>query len=84
MACDYNQLLSTFCLVALIGVIAAIGGVVIAATTVGIIYCRGHRKKGMKIDIFCKQEHIRMGGLSFNCRGCIVKLVHACLSAGNV
>ena len=64
MASDYSQLLSTFCLVVLIGVIAAIVGVWIVAATVGIIYCRG-RRKGMKIapnTIFCKQEHIRMGG----------------------
>ena len=43
----YGQLLSTFCLVVLIGVIAAIVGVWIVATTVVIIYYRG-RKKGMR------------------------------------
>ena len=43
----YGQLLSTFFLVVLIGVIAAIVGVVIVAATVGIIYYRGH-KKGMR------------------------------------
>ena len=53
----YGQLLSTFSLVALIGVIAAIGGAWIAAATVGIICYRG-RKKGMKIivapnTVFC-------------------------------
>ena len=43
----YDQLLSTFCLVVLIGVIAAIGGVWIVATTVVIIHYRG-RKKGLE------------------------------------
>ena len=43
----YDQLLSTFCSVVLIGVIAAIGGVWIVATTVVIIHYRG-RKKGME------------------------------------
>ena len=57
-------MLSTFCLVVLIGVIAAIGGVWIVAATVRIIYCRGHKKCMNKIAIFCKQECIRMGGLS--------------------
>ena len=42
----YSQLLSTFCLVVLIGLIAATGGVLIVAATGGIIYYRGH-KKGM-------------------------------------
>ena len=51
----YGQLLSTFSLVILIGVIATIGGVWIVATTVGIIYCRGC-KKGMKTPnaVFCE------------------------------
>ena len=32
------------CLVIIIGVIAVIGGVSIVAATVGILYCRGHRR----------------------------------------
>ena len=35
-----------FCIVILIGITAAIGGVSIVAGTLGIVYCRGH-KKGM-------------------------------------
>ena len=38
-------------LVLLVGIIAAIGGVWIVAATVGIVYCRRH-KKGMHNIIF--------------------------------
>jgi len=43
MASHY-KLFPILCVVLFTGVTAAIGGVCIAAATVGIIYCRRHRK----------------------------------------
>ena len=50
---NYSNLLPTLCIVIIIGITVAIGGVSIVAATLGIIYCRWH-KKGMHKD---KHKH---------------------------